>query len=118
MDATSGAEEWVNAPEFIPTSGHSSTNASFAENVASGTTLPLSYAQAVNPSSGQASFSTLDPLCPFAEATGMCKKANCQYLHGDMCDMCNRPALHPFNEELRKKHSNVSCDKYNCSTET
>lgn len=116
MEANPDAEEWVNAPEFVP-SANSSANASF-ENCASGggTTAtgagpPLSYAQAVHPAAGQqpqANFTSLDPLCPFAEASGLCKKSNCPYLHGDICDMCSRPALHPFNEELRKKHANVS----------
>lgn len=109
MEASLDAEEWVNAPEFVPSSANSCANASFStENCASGTTAPLSYAQVVNPPSGQASFSSLDPLCPYAEASGMCKKANCTYLHGDICDMCSRPSLHPYNEELRKKHTNVS----------
>jgi E3 ubiquitin-protein ligase makorin len=102
------AEEWVNAPEFIPSSENSNVNVHFSlENCASGITEPLSYAQVVNPSSGQSSFSSQDPLCPQAEATGFCKKMNCPYLHGDICDMCSRPALHPHNEELRKKHTNV-----------
>lgn len=109
MEVSLDAEEWVNAPEFVPSAANSNANASFStENCASGTTAPLSYAQAVNPSSGQASFSSLDPLCPYAEASGICKKVNCTYLHGDICDMCSRPALHPYNEEMRKKHSNVS----------
>lgn len=102
------ADEWANAPEFIPSS---SSNASFLmENCASGTTAPLSYAQAVNPNAGQVqqSFSSQDPLCPYAEATGICKRTNCTYLHGEICDMCSRAALHPYSEELRKKHTNVS----------
>lgn len=111
MDVNFAAENWVNAPEFVPLA-NTSNSASFSEeNCASGTTASLSYAQAVNPMAGpqhQASFSALDPLCPYAEANVICKKINCPYLHGDICDMCSRPALHPFNEEMRKKHINVS----------
>ncbi|XP_058791571.1 probable E3 ubiquitin-protein ligase makorin-1 [Phymastichus coffea] len=125
IDATSGAvsEEWVNAPEFIPTSGNTTTNDAqenpFAEDVASGTTEPLSYAQAVNPGSTgvQGSFSYLDPLCPYAEATGICKKPNCGNLHGDMCDMCNKQALHPYNEESRKRHSNACVRQHEINME-
>lgn len=69
-------------------------------------TMSISYAQAVNPS-GQASNPSVEPLCPYAEATGICKKRNCIYLHGNICELCNRAALHPYNEELRKKHTNV-----------
>lgn len=68
--------------------------------------MPVSYAQAVNPS-GQASNLALEPLCPYAEATGICKNSNCTYLHGDICELCGRAALHPHSEELRKKHTNV-----------
>lgn len=111
MDVNFDAEDWVNAPEFVP-SANTSTGVSFSEeNCASGTAASLSYAQAVNPSikpQHQASFSALDPLCPYAEANVICKKISCPYLHGDICDMCSRPALHPFNEEMRKKHINVS----------
>lgn len=68
--------------------------------------MPVSYAQALSPS-GQASSPSLEPLCPYAQAMGICKKLNCTYLHGDICELCNRAALHPHNEELRKKHTNV-----------
>ncbi|XP_017782292.1 PREDICTED: probable E3 ubiquitin-protein ligase makorin-1 isoform X2 [Nicrophorus vespilloides] len=46
-------------------------------------------------------------LCPYAERDGLCKypPGECTYLHGDMCDLCTRPALHPYNEDLRKKHT-------------
>lgn len=68
--------------------------------------MPVSYAQAVNPV-GQASCPSLEPLCPYAEATGICRNSNCTYLHGEICELCSRAALHPHNEELRKKHTNV-----------
>ena len=102
MDVHLADEKWVNAPEFIPGVVNSYSN----ENTASGTTVPLSYAQAVDPSSGQSSVD-VSPLCPYAENSGYCKKVNCSYLHGDYCDMCGKHALHPQNDELRKKHTNV-----------
>lgn len=108
------AEEWVKAPEFIPSTVSSVAGSSTSNNemfntsgTSMGTSKPLSYAQAVNPN-GQASDPSLEPLCPFAEATGICKRPNCTYLHGDICELCSHAALHPYNEELRKKHTNVS----------
>jgi len=46
-------------------------------------------------------------LCPYAERNGICRYpvGECTYLHGDVCDLCTRPALHPYNEDLRKKHT-------------
>lgn len=73
-----------------------------------GLSTPISYAQAVNANAGQASHSPSDPLCPYAEASGICKKLDCPYLHGDICDLCGAAALHPYNEEHRKKHTNVT----------
>lgn len=106
------AEEWVKAPEFIPTvlpsiAGSSSSVHETHTGTSTSTPMPVSYAQAVNPT-GQASNPALEPLCSFAEASGICKKLNCTYLHGDICELCNRAVLHPHNEELRKKHTNVS----------
>ncbi|XP_076175681.1 putative E3 ubiquitin-protein ligase makorin-1 isoform X2 [Ptiloglossa arizonensis] len=101
------AEEWVKAPEFEPLSiaGSSSANeASTTSGTSTSSLLPISYAQALNPSAQTSSLS-LEPLCPYAVTTGICKKRNCTYLHGDICELCNCAALHPYNEELRKKHT-------------
>lgn len=107
------AEEWVKAPEFVPTvvppvaGSSSSADEVFTSGTSTSTSKPASYAQAVNPS-GQASSPALEPLCPFAEATGICRKLNCTYLHGDICELCNCAVLHPHNQEQQKKHTNVS----------
>jgi len=101
------------APEFVPTTvppiAGSSTDGMATSTTfdSTSTLMPVSYAQALNPS-GQASNPALEPLCPYAEATGICRNFNCTYLHGDICELCSRAALHPHNEELRKKHTNVS----------
>lgn len=105
-EGTRLAEEWVKAPEFVPSFGTSRSNIS-AEESASTTGAPTSYARAVC-SSGQTSNSASEPLCPYAEASGICKKIDCPYLHGITCEMCGRAALHPFNDELRQQHTNVS----------
>ncbi|XP_011880072.1 PREDICTED: probable E3 ubiquitin-protein ligase makorin-1 isoform X1 [Vollenhovia emeryi] len=113
------AEEWVKAPEFIPTpvAGSSSIDGmSSTSGTSSGTSMSVSYAQAVNPS-GQASSPALEPLCPYAEATGICRNTNCTYLHGDICELCSRAALHPHNEELRKKHTNACVKQHEADME-
>ena len=113
------AEEWVKAPEFVPSSvaGSSSANeASTTSGTSTSTSLPVSYAQALNPS-GQASSPALEPLCPYAQAMGICKKRDCTYLHGNICELCNRAALHPHNEELRKKHTNACIKQHEVDME-
>lgn len=113
------AKEWVKAPEFVPSSVAGSSSADEASNTletSASSSLPLSYAQALNPS-GQASNPSLEPLCPYAEATGICRKRNCTYLHGDICELCNRAALHPNNEELRKKHTNACVKQHEVDME-
>lgn len=80
---------WVNAPEFVPKSSGKH----------------LSYAAAVNPVGGDG-LTTTKPLCPYAKKDGFCKYplGECSYLHGEICDLCGTAALHPYDEELRKKH--------------
>ncbi|KAK2582594.1 hypothetical protein KPH14_004882 [Odynerus spinipes] len=122
-DSICVAEEWVKAPEFIPSTISSIAGSSSSNNVmfnssgtSTGTSKPVSYAQAVNPT-GQASDPSLEPLCPYAEATGICKKPNCMYLHGDICELCSLAALHPYNEELRKKHTNACVKQHEVDME-
>ena len=46
-----------------------------------------------------------EPLCPFSVANFECpNQSNCHYLHGLLCDLCNRSCLHPFNEKAQKQH--------------
>ncbi|XP_046424625.1 probable E3 ubiquitin-protein ligase makorin-1 [Neodiprion virginianus] len=111
------AEEWVKAPEFVPSclSAASSSTSESASTSAS-TSTPLSYAQALNPH-GQTSNPASEPLCPYAEASGICKKTDCTYLHGDMCELCGRAALHPHNEEHRKRHTNACVKQHEVNME-
>ncbi|KRT86401.1 zinc finger protein [Oryctes borbonicus] len=84
-------EDWVNAPEFIPRSCQSYSN-----------TLYNSFSN-MNLNQDKSK----RKLCPYAERDGICKYpiGECSYLHGDICDLCGRSALHPFNEEQRKQHT-------------
>ena len=83
---------WVNAPEFVPKY--------------SIVAKPLSYAAAVNPNGAVANNNSTKQLCPYANKDGFCKypPGECSYLHGEICDLCGNAALHPVDEELRKKH--------------
>ncbi|XP_024942938.1 probable E3 ubiquitin-protein ligase makorin-1 isoform X2 [Cephus cinctus] len=112
------AEEWVNAPEFVPLSIPTASSSSTAEtsSTSATTSAPVSYARAVN-ATGQSVTSSSAPLCPYAEASGICKKPNCTYVHGDICELCGRAALHPHNEEERKKHTNACVKQHEVDME-
>ncbi|XP_012265881.2 probable E3 ubiquitin-protein ligase makorin-1 isoform X2 [Athalia rosae] len=110
-------EEWVKAPEFVPSSiPIASSSTSEAGNTAATTSTPISYARALNPLA-QSSNPASEPICPYAEATGICKQTNCAYLHGDICELCGRAALHPHNEENRKKHTNACVKQHEVDME-
>ena len=51
-------------------------------------------------------------LCPYAEKVGICEALetgrNCPYIHGDLCDLCDMPALHPTDEKQREQHRIVN----------
>lgn len=51
-------------------------------------------------------------LCPYAEKEGICEALEtgryCPYVHGDLCDLCEMPALHPTNEQQREQHRLVN----------
>lgn len=52
-------------------------------------------------------------LCPFA-ANDTCQyeQGDCMYLHGDICDLCQRAILHPLNPEQQTAHREVSLTYY------
>jgi E3 ubiquitin-protein ligase makorin len=83
--------------------------------------VPMSYASVcrgnndiIDPSNVIEQFSPSHPtfflqsLCPYAEKDGICEALEtgryCPYIHGDLCDLCELPALHPFNEKQREQH--------------
>lgn len=49
------------------------------------------------------------PICPYAMMSDECPYPNtCTYIHGKMCDLCNRLCLHPYNLDQQKQHRDVS----------
>ena len=48
-------------------------------------------------------------LCPFYMESGHCQHGDqCQYIHGQVCDMCQYACLHPTNPVQREEHVKVS----------
>lgn len=73
----------------------------------------LSYASAVTGNDMSSSSSTMimndtnQLMCPYM-MVGQCFFGdNCSWLHGEMCDLCNRPVLHPNDQTQRAKHRRV-----------
>ena len=68
-----------------------------------------SWAQVVNPVA-MAELTVSDAesqLCPFG-VVGECRYGeNCAYIHGVLCDLCGRAALHPGHERQQKEHMKV-----------
>ncbi|VDK87156.1 unnamed protein product [Litomosoides sigmodontis] len=57
------------------------------------------------------------PLCPYFE-TGECDKGDkCQFVHGDVCDLCNVPCLHPMDAEQRAQHRRECIDAHEAAME-
>ncbi|XP_030748724.1 probable E3 ubiquitin-protein ligase makorin-1 isoform X2 [Sitophilus oryzae] len=78
---------WVDAPEFIPRSKPQK-----------------SYAQVLHSEINMDS-NIIRKMCPYASRDGICLNlGQCNNLHGELCDMCERFVLHPYDEEERKKH--------------
>ena len=47
------------------------------------------------------------PLCPYL-AKGECPYGiDCEYIHGDICDLCGCAVLNPDDEVQREKHMKV-----------
>ncbi|XP_067128869.1 E3 ubiquitin-protein ligase makorin-2-like isoform X2 [Centruroides vittatus] len=91
-----GSPQWALAPEFVPRVFSSSVK---------------SYAETVKPKSPESGNSESPPshseqlLCPFAMGEVCPYGDQCSYLHGDICELCGKPCLHPLDEEQRKQHN-------------
>jgi hypothetical protein len=58
----------------------------------------------------------LQSLCPYAEKDGYCEALEtgryCPYIHGDVCDLCEMPVLHPTNKNQQEQHRLVRLMNY------
>ncbi|ARE67424.1 SWPV2-ORF185 [Shearwaterpox virus] len=56
-----------------------------------------------------------EELCPY-DVLGECEKGEyCEYVHGDICDICGMRALHPNDLEQRRNHERI-CIKFTLRT--
>lgn len=97
-------EEWVKATEFVPGQPYLCSS------------VPFSYSNAVETNSDNHKAliiqEGMDPngdlsklVCPFF-AQGHCPyDEECVYIHGDICEICGMPVLHPSDQEQREKHN-------------
>ncbi|NXC12087.1 MKRN1 ligase, partial [Corythaeola cristata] len=94
-----GAEDWVNAVEFIPGQPYCGRAApSCAEAPLQEMVIEEEYEKQ------QADVEIKKELCPYA-AVGECRYGeNCVYIHGDVCDMCGLQVLHPIDAAQRSQH--------------
>ncbi|XP_070612436.1 E3 ubiquitin-protein ligase makorin-1 isoform X2 [Erythrolamprus reginae] len=97
--AGAGAEDWVNAVEFIPGQPYFGRAApSCTEAPLQGMVIEEEYEKQ------QTSLEMKKQLCPYA-AVGECRYGeNCVYIHGDICDMCGLQVLHPADAAQRSLH--------------
>uniref|UniRef100_A0A6I8NG06 E3 ubiquitin-protein ligase makorin-2 n=1 Tax=Ornithorhynchus anatinus TaxID=9258 RepID=A0A6I8NG06_ORNAN len=51
-------------------------------------------------------------LCPYAMAGGCRFGDTCGYLHGEVCEICGLPALHPLDAEQRRTHEKMCMDDF------
>ncbi|NWR55303.1 MKRN1 ligase, partial [Bucorvus abyssinicus] len=94
-----GAEDWVNAVEFVPGQPYCGRAApSCAEAPLQEMVIEEEYEKQ------QADMEIKKELCPYA-AVGECRYGeNCVYIHGDVCDMCGLQVLHPIDAAQRSEH--------------
>ena len=95
------ARSWADAPEFVP------------RGAATAQDQPKSWAHVVNPVA-MAEMTAAEAeaeLCPFG-VNGECRYGDggCSYVHGDVCELCGKAALHPTHQEQRRQHEFVSLD--------
>ncbi|XP_031445644.1 E3 ubiquitin-protein ligase makorin-1 [Phasianus colchicus] len=94
-----GAEDWVNAVEFVPGQPYCGRAA------LSCTEVPLEEMVIEEEYEKQeVDVEMKKQLCPYA-AVGECRYGeNCVYIHGDICDMCGLQVLHPIDAAQRSQH--------------
>ncbi|NXS60321.1 MKRN1 ligase, partial [Brachypteracias leptosomus] len=94
-----GAEDWVNAVEFVPGQPYCGrATPSCAEAPLQEMVIEEEYEKE------EVEVGIKKELCPYA-AVGECRYGeNCVYIHGDVCDMCGLQVLHPIDAAQRSQH--------------
>ncbi|KAM6202881.1 E3 ubiquitin-protein ligase makorin-1 isoform 2-T2 [Rhynchocyon petersi] len=94
-----GAEDWVNAIEFVPGQPYCGRTAPSCTEAPPQDAVPKEHSEMELPA-----VESKKQLCPYA-AVGECRYGeNCVYLHGDSCDMCGLQVLHPVDAAQRSQH--------------
>lgn len=94
-----GAEDWVNAVEFVPGQPYCGRAAP------SCTEVPLEEMVIEEEYEKQEADEEMKKqLCPYAAVGESRYGENCVYIHGDVCDMCGLQVLHPVDAAQRSQH--------------
>ncbi|XP_061769217.1 probable E3 ubiquitin-protein ligase makorin-1 [Nerophis ophidion] len=102
-----GAQDWVNAAEFVPGQPYCG-RAESANAQSPGPLIEEFDSEATRHSKEQ----LRKQLCPYA-AVGECRYGlNCVYLHGDICDMCGLQVLHPTDKDQRSEHTKACIEAH------
>ncbi|XP_063072919.1 probable E3 ubiquitin-protein ligase makorin-1 isoform X2 [Engraulis encrasicolus] len=100
--SSSGAEDWVNAAEFVPGQPYCGRAEPAVLEGSSSVAPPVLIEEEFEKE--RADSSLKKTLCPYA-AMGECRYGlNCAYLHGDVCDMCGLQVLHPTDNAQSSMH--------------
>ncbi|KAM9334477.1 putative E3 ubiquitin-protein ligase makorin-1 [Symphorus nematophorus] len=101
-----GAQDWVNAAEFVPGQPYCGR----AEPVKVESSVPL--IEEFDSDAAVDNKELRKQLCPYA-AVGECRYGiNCAYLHGDVCDMCGLQVLHPTDNTQRSEHTKACIEAH------
>ncbi|XP_059143402.1 probable E3 ubiquitin-protein ligase makorin-1 [Physella acuta] len=89
--------QWVKARDFVPGQKYHGA-VSYSDAV-----HPLTYSSDI-PSESTTVAREEALICPYY-AQGACHfEEKCAYIHGDLCDMCGMPRLHPYDALQREAH--------------
>ncbi|XP_068163666.1 probable E3 ubiquitin-protein ligase makorin-1 [Antennarius striatus] len=106
-----GAQDWVNAAEFVPGQPYCGR----AEPMKMESSAPLT--EECDAGAAPKNRELRKQVCFYA-AVGECRNGiNCPYLHGEVCDMCGHPVLHPTDISQRSEHTKACMEAQKKDTE-
>ena len=109
--AVKPARSWADAPEFVPRAAAAAAAVEAPHGGEGAADAAKSWAHVVNPVA-MAEMTAAEAealLCPFG-VNGECRygEGGCSYVHGEVCELCGKAALHPTHQEQRRQHEFVS----------